>query len=99
MKTGNVVLGVAVGALALWGLSKVLGGKSSTNMTAQQKADDIISKGGADVTSSFMGMPVVKQSCADKCASLGFGVLRNDPCYCKQEKNSRADGMTMFMNA
>lgn len=108
MKTTNVLIGLGLATLAGIGIYRATrkkGGSSAS--TPDQKASEIIQMGGADVKSSFMGMNTgVKQTCQEKCASLGFGVLRSDPCYCKQEGTSRADGnntvlvngMTEFMH-
>ncbi len=108
MKTTNVLIGIAVTGLAVYGLYRITRKKGGSASTADQKATEIIQMGGADVKSSFMGQArnTVKQTCSEKCSAMGFGVLRDDPCYCKQEKaRSNAsgnlvavDGMQEFMH-
>jgi hypothetical protein len=60
--------------------------KPAAQMSPDEKAEEILKRGGADVTASFAGDANSKAACEKECSDLGFGVLRYSPCYCKQTK-------------
>lgn len=86
MKTNQILLlgGIALAAYLIFRKRT----KPSASMTADEKADEIIKRGGADVKSSFFGdaNKTERDACVKECADLGFGVLRYSPCRCKQTK-------------